>query len=197
LTDQKWLAIAAFLLFLGAVSLYLFFPDAMQTAVSEIKWRLLSFRKKGVTYEYIEVITNQILATYWGKVGWLAVGLPTWIINGLTVFGLIGMALQVYTLIRSKITYQQILLWFATWIIALFGILAVFRNGLTTGATQGRLLFPAIGALSLLMVAGWHEMLPQKIQRYLPVFVISLFLFCNLLLWLTGVLPVYYQPFLD
>ena len=196
-TQKRWLMVSILLLFVSVVTLYLLFPEIVQTALSEIKWRLLSFRKKGITDEYIKVITSQILATYWGKVGWLAVGLPSWIINGLTALGLIGMTLQGYALAKAKVNRQQLSLWVGTWLIAIFTILAVFRNGLTTGATQGRLLFPAIGALSLLMVAGWHEVLPEQIQRYFPAFVISLFLFCNMLLWLTGVLPVYYQPFLD
>ena len=88
-------------------------------------------------------------------------------------------------------------LWLAVWLVALLTVLAVARNGLTTFATQGRLLFPAIGALSLLMVAGWHQTLPTRIQQYLPLLVILLFLFCNLILWLTGVIPIYYQPFFD
>jgi hypothetical protein len=91
----------------------------------------------------------------------------------------------------------QFKLWITTWLIASFTILAVFRNGLTTFATQGRLLFPAMGALSLLMVAGWHDVLPERVQRYLPAFIILFFFSCNMILWLAGILPVYYQPFLD
>jgi hypothetical protein len=92
---------------------------------------------------------------------------------------------------------SQFKLWITTWLIASFTILAVFRNGLTTFATQGRLLFPAMGALSLLMVAGWHDVLPERVQHYLPAFIILFLFSCNMILWLTGILPVYYQPFLD
>ena len=56
---------------------------------------------------------------------------------------------------------------------------------------------PAIGALSFLMAAGWHETLPARVQRYLPALIVLLFFCCNMILWLTGILPVYYQPFLD
>jgi hypothetical protein len=100
-------------------------------------------------------------------------------------------------LIRSKARGLPLNLWRAAWAIAIFTLLAVFRNGLTTFATQGRLLFPAIGALSLLMVAGWHDILSPQLQRYLALFVVLSLLFCNLLLWLTGIIPVYYQPFFD
>lgn len=197
LTEKRWLIISSFLLSAAIVFLYFLLPEVAQTAVNEIKWRLLSFRDNAFTEKYIKFISEQILATYWGKVGWLAVGLPTWIINTLTALGLTGMALQVYALIKNRVTDQRSLLWIAVWLIATFAILAVFRNGLTTRATQGRLLFPAIGALALLMAAGWHEILPRKLQRYFPALIVLLFLLANMLLWLTGIIPVYYQPFLD
>jgi hypothetical protein len=47
------------------------------------------------------------------------------------------------------------------------------------------------------MVAGWHDILPERFQHYLPAFIVLLFFCCNMILWLTGILPVYYQPFLD
>ena len=62
---------------------------------------------------------------------------------------------------------------------------------------KGRFLFPAIGALSLLMVSGWHAVIPQTNRRLLPLVVMVLMLICTLVLWQFGVLPVYYQPFID
>jgi hypothetical protein len=194
---KRWFIISALLLLIGVLLFYVFFPGTLQTAVSEIKWRLWSFRDNAFTEKYIKFIVEQILATYWGKVGWLAVGLPAWIINSLTVLGVAGMILHLYALIRNRVIAQDSVLWIAVWVIATFALLAVFRNGLTTRATQGRLLFPAIGALSLLMAAGWYEILPQRLERYFPAVIVLLFLICNLILWQTGILPIYYQPFFD
>jgi hypothetical protein len=196
-TEKRWLVVFTLSLLATIVILYVLLPQVAQTAVNEIKWRLLSFRDNAFTEKHIKFISEQILATYWGKVGWLAVGLPTWIINSLTALGLMGMALHMYVLIKNRGTAQQSILWMAVWLIAILAILAVFRNGLTTRATQGRLLFPAIGAISLLMVAGWYEILPRKLQQYFPALIVLLFLLCNLMLWGTGILPIYYQPFLD
>ena len=196
-TQKRWLLYSSLLGVFGAGIFYLLFPEIIQSAVSEIKWRLFSLRKNALTFEYIRTISSQIIWTYWGKVGWLAVGLPLWIIRLLTGLGLIGIALHILSLIKSKIEHPNLKSWVTVWLIVLFTILAVFRNGLTSSATQGRFLFPAIGALSLLMVAGWHETLPQRVQHYLPALIVVLFLSCNMVLWLTGILPIYYQPFLD
>jgi hypothetical protein len=193
----RWLLYSGLLVLLGAGIFYLLFPETGQSAMHEVQWRLFSLRENALTVKYIKTITSQIVWTYWGKVGWLAVGLPLPIIQLLTGLGLIGMILQIYYLIKSRTRGLPLGLWLATWAIAIFTLLAVFRNGLTTFATQGRLLFPAIGALSVLMIGGWHEVLPERFQRYLPALIVLLFFCCNISLWLTGILPVYYQPFLD
>ena len=196
-SQKRWLFYSGIFVLLFAVIFYLLFPEIVNFALSEVKWRLFSLHKKALTVKYIKDISSQILWTFWGKVGWLAVGLPAWIIYLLSTLGLAGMTLQIGSLVKSKSSAPQSNLWLATWLIAAFTILAVFRNGLTTSATQGRLLFPAMGALSLLMVAGWHSVLPERAQDYLPVVIVLFFFSCNMILWLTGILPVYYQPFFD
>jgi hypothetical protein len=196
-TQKRWVFCLGMLILFGAGMFYLFFPESVQSAASEIKWRLTSFRKDAFTEKHIEFILSQILGTYWGKVGWLAVGLPAWIINSLTALGLMGIALHGYSIVKRKARDQRAVSWLAVWLTAVLTILAVLRNGLVTRATQGRLLFPAIGAISLLMVAGWYEISPQRFQQYLPAFIVLLFLSLNLILWLTGIVPIYYQPFLD
>ena len=195
--QKRWLLYTSFGVLVGAGIFYLLFADTVQTAWNEIQWRLFSLRKDALTEKYIRAITSQILWTYWGKVGWLAVGLPLWIIQLLTGLGLIGMILQAVHLMRSGTRGLLLSLWLAAWTFGIFTLLAVFRNGLTTFATQGRLLFPAIGALSILMIGGWYNIVSPRLQPYLPLLVVLFFLFCNLLLWLTGVIPVYYQPFFD
>jgi hypothetical protein len=195
--QKRWMFFAGLLIVLGAGIVYFLFPAIVQSAASEIEWRLFSLRKNALTEEYLRKVTSQILWTYWGKVGWIAVGLPLWVIQFLTGFGLIGMLLSVVKWIRARADRLPFNILLATGLIALFTLLAVFRNGLTTFGAQGRLLFPAIGALSLLMVAGWHDVLPLRARPYLPVVTIWFLLMCNLTLWLAGVIPIYYQPLLD
>jgi hypothetical protein len=196
-SQKKWLFYSGLLILFCAGFFYFLFPETVQFALSEVQWRLFSLEKNALTIKYVKEISSQILWTFWGKVGWLAVGLPSWIIYFLTAFGVIGMALHFGSLVKSRSSHPQFQLWMATWLIAIFTILAVFRNGLTTIASQGRFLFPAMGALALLMITGWHDILPERVQHYFPVIILLFFFFCNMVLWLTGILPVYYQPFLD
>ena len=194
---KRWLVYSGLIaLFIGGF-LYFLFPETIQPAVNEISWRLFSFRHDAMTWKYLIFLTEKIISSYWGKVGWLAVELPVPLLVVLSLFGLIGMVASIrsFTRIKSRATQSQI--WKTIWTIALLSIAAVTRNGLTTSATKGRFLFPAIGALSLLMVSGWYQILPERYQNHLPWIVISIMLICNLVLWQFGVLPIYYQPFLD
>ncbi|MCI0549429.1 MAG: hypothetical protein L0287_00595 [Anaerolineae bacterium] len=197
LRQKQWLVIAGLVFLFSLGIFYFLFPEAFEWTQKEITWRLFSLRKKGVDFDYIKTITSQIVWTYWGKVGWIAVGLPWWVIDLLTAVALFGIAAQIYKIIKSKTNYPQFNYWIATTMIALFTILAVGRNGLTTGATQGRFLFPAIGALSLLMVSGWHGVLPERVQKKFPLIVVIVMSILNISLWAFGIIPIYYQPFLD
>lgn len=197
LRQKPWLILAV-LVFLASMGiLYFLFPEALEWTQKEIIWRLFSLREKGVDFEYIKTITSQIIWTYWGRVGWLAVGLSWWVVDMLTAFAGFGIAAQIYTLIKAGKSHPQMKYWGATVLFALFTVLAVARNGLTTGATQGRFLFPAIGALSLLMISGWYDRLPEKFQRSLPLISILMMVTLTLGLWIFGIIPVYYQPFFD
>lgn len=197
LRSKRWLIFSGFAVLLSVGVFYILFPETLQTAWNEIRWRLFSLRRNALTSRYIKAILSQIIWTYWGKVGWLAVGLHAYIVNFLTALGLTGLLLHAGRLVTSKRNTPQFNLWLGTWVIAMFTILAVLRNALTTSATQGRFLFPAMGALSILMVRGWHDILSERYQRILPAFIILLLVCCNMILWLTGILPAYYQPFLD
>ena len=195
--QKRWLFYSGISVMIAAGIFYFLFPNVFDFAISEVKWRLTSLHKNALTVKYIKAISGQIISTFWGNVGWLAVELPKWMFYFLTAFGLSGMALQARELMKRDSVYVQKNIWLAVWLIVVCTILAVFRNGLTTFATQGRFLFPVMGALSLLMVAGWHSVASEPIQRFFPALIVLLFLSCNMILWLSGILPVYYQPFLD
>jgi hypothetical protein len=197
LRSKTWIVRSGVAVVLGAGAFYLLFPETLQTAWDEINWRLFSLRRNALTSRYLKAITSQVLWTYWGKVGWIAVGLHYYIVSILTALGLVGLLLHAYRLVRSKMREPQFPLWLGTWVIALFTLLAVSRNALSTSATQGRFLFPAIGALSILMVGGLYSILPGRVRHHLPWIVTVLMVSCTLVFWQFGILPAYYQPFLE
>ncbi len=85
--------------------------------------------------------------------------------------------------------------WSMVWLVAGLSLFGIIKNGLVTPQYQGRFLFPALGALSLLIITGWYTLLPPRARPYLPHIVITLHIGLNFLLWFTRVIPIYYQPF--
>jgi hypothetical protein len=88
-------------------------------------------------------------------------------------------------------------LWMLIWIAASFTLLVVIKNTLSTPQYQGRFFFPALGPISVLITAGWHNLLPRRTAPYLVQIIMVSFIIINLYVWFYQVIPIYYQPFLD
>jgi hypothetical protein len=86
--------------------------------------------------------------------------------------------------------------WRLVWLAVGLALLVVGRNALTTPQFQGRFLFPAIGPLSLLAVAGWHALLPGRARQAILPAALLILLATHLIL-ISRILAVYYQPWLD
>ncbi len=198
LQNKKRLLLFGSIVSLGSLGiLYLLSPATLRSSVAQIGWRLFNVRPESLKGIYLTTMLSQVIWSFWGKVGWLAVALPVWMVNLLTILALAGMLLSAISQIRSSPRGSQPSVWRVTWIAVLLSIAAVLKNGLNTDLTQGRFLFPAIGPLALLMVAGWYEILPQRFRSDLVIIVIILMLAATLALWHFGIVPVYFQPFLD
>jgi hypothetical protein len=202
-----WLAGGGVLLGLGLLAgLFQLAPDRAEVLFSEFLWRGLSIRPDALRLDYLRPMFVQLVWSYWGKVGWLAVGLPGAVIALLAFLAAAGAAASLRPLLSSRARERFPAAWEAAagrqawiwlWVAAGLAILLVTKNGLTTPRNQGRFLFPANGALLLLVASGWFDLAAPRLQPYLLPLVILAMVALNLLLWSGGVIPVYYQPFLD
>jgi len=87
--------------------------------------------------------------------------------------------------------------WRFAWLGLALALVVFFKNFLSESfGVQGRFLFPASGFVALLVVAGWLTVLPTRLHAALPWAVGVLLVAANLVLWTTGIVPTYYQPFL-
>ena len=127
--------------------------------------------------------------SFWAAFGWGNVTLPGWIYLGLRVVVLVALPGVVLVLLRpgrNGDRYDRLGLWAMTLCVAGIGVaLAVWTSTIT--ASLGRLLFPALVPLAVLLTLGWF-----RLWRRLPVIIVG----CLAVLALT--VPVYlaraYQP---
>jgi 4-amino-4-deoxy-L-arabinose transferase-like glycosyltransferase len=114
--------------------------------------------------------------SFWGTFGWLNITWEEWIYTILRTWtrlsglGLLVLALR-WLLYRSPLkigdqphvaapTLLLVLIWTAS-------VAALLTQWiLVAGGLQGRLLFPAISALAVLLIAGWTSLVPRRWQVY-------------------------------
>jgi len=139
--------------------------------------------------------------SFWGLFGWFSILLPIWIytlLDVLTLGALIGLVWRVlrrrtpvYALLNQPHTRVRLLVWGWT----LLSLLLLFYWISQAAGSQGRLLFPAIGAIGILFVSGvqtWLRHLPANWQA-LTWLLIPLLLLGSSLFALSTLLPSSYR----
>ncbi|NLE75960.1 MAG: hypothetical protein GX605_04330, partial [Chloroflexi bacterium] len=101
--------------------------------------------------------------SYWALFGQTNLPLPFWLYrlwDALLGVGLLGMAWHLLRLLRGR-AWGAVARWvfLAAWAGAV--AVALVRWTLLTTGSQGRLLYPAVGALSLLLAQGWLAWTPM------------------------------------
>ncbi len=146
--------------------------------------------------DFFRTEAGLVWMSYWAVFGWFNLAAPGWVygVYGLlTAFGLAGLALFVARAVRRRdwgalggVGYL------ALW--ALIVAVGLIRWTLTTGGSQGRLLYPAIGAHAVLLALGWTELAPARARRWLFLALGAVLL--ALALWMPfGVIrPAYARP---
>lgn len=152
--------------------------------------------------------------SFWGLFGWFNILLPRWcyhLFDGITLLGLLGLVGTVskgFSYSKAqKARYQQklaqfnipVLLLLAVWALIPFGLIVYWAQQATS--SQGRLLFPSLSALVILLVAGlyfWLDLISQRellrratqaIGAFIPIFLLACTLFALLVL-----IPQTYYP---
>ncbi|NLG48944.1 MAG: phospholipid carrier-dependent glycosyltransferase [Chloroflexi bacterium] len=135
--------------------------------------------------------------SFWGIFGWFNVLMrPTWLywlLDALTLAALAGLGVGLFragreTLRRIWPTYALLLAWIGALAVALL------RWTMTTRASQGRLLFPGISVLSLLLVLGLAGWLSTRHSRRVLAGIGGLLALLSLVAPLAFIRPAYAPP---
>ncbi len=130
---------------------------------------------------------------YWATFGWGQIRPPEWVYQllfWLTRIGLIGLALALVAKLAqgdksrplplnlTEIHFAKIfvlLLW------TVLNLILYVRWVMEVGSvSHTRLVFPAIGAISLLLALGWHALVPRRLGSWFSGTVIAFFLTLNI-----------------
>ncbi|TEU16308.1 MAG: hypothetical protein E3J21_10930 [Anaerolineales bacterium] len=146
--------------------------------------------------------------TFWGLFGGVNVAMEPaayWVLNALAILGLVGLMIDLGRALVTRFTFQvsrddsslttrYSLLTLLTWPIILF--LALIRWTTITKASQGRLMFPAISAISVLLALGWSQWVPRRYEKWLLGIVGGLMLVLAAIAPFRYIAPAYAKPVL-
>ena len=134
--------------------------------------------------------------SFWALFGWFNILLPEpfyWLVDGLTVLGLVGLGVFAARSLRWRPAWtRQTLLMLAAWILLV--LVGVARWTLLTPASQGRLLYPALPAVALFLVLGWAELIPRRFRRPVGLTALALWALWAALCPLLFIRPAYALP---
>ena len=146
--------------------------------------------------DFFQTEARLVWLSYWAVFGWFNLAAPGWVYRVyalLTALGVAGLVLLIVRAVRQKrwgdlAGVGYLALW------SLIVAVGLVRWTLTTGGSQGRLLYPAVGAHATLLALGWAQLVPARARRWLFPALGGVLL--ALALWLPfGVIrPAYARP---
>lgn len=134
--------------------------------------------------------------SFWALFGWFNILVPEpfyRIVDALTILGLAGFLLFLArSLRRQPAGTGPILVMLVVWVDLIS--IALLRWTLLTPAGQGRLLYPALGALALFLNVGWAELMPRRLGRPLGGLALAAWIAWAALCPLLIIAPAYKAP---
>ncbi len=112
--------------------------------------------------------------SFWALFGWFSILLPGWIyrvLDGISALALIGLVWELFEIGRRRggqvlrAAEWRVSFLLLTWAVMLVGLMLYWTTFAIS--TQGRLLFPALGAFSILLAMGLNRVLrplPERVR---------------------------------
>lgn len=134
--------------------------------------------------------------SFWGFFGGMNVPMSPWVYRTLDILAGLGLLGFLISLACQWKRYEPLTRWqiglVAIWPAVVF--VSLIRWTLMTIATQGRLMFAAIGAIAILIVWGWLSIIPKRYKGWGAGIIAALFLTLAIAAPIAYIAPAYAQP---
>lgn len=146
--------------------------------------------------DFFQTEARLVWMSYWAVFGWFNLAAPGgvyWVYALLALLGLFGLGLFIGRAVRQRRRGDWAgVAYLSLWALMVAG--GLVRWTLTTGGSQGRLLYPAVSAHAVLLALGWAQLAPARARRLLFLAMGGVLL--ALALWMPfGVVrPAYARP---
>jgi 4-amino-4-deoxy-L-arabinose transferase-like glycosyltransferase len=193
----QWLMESSVLVSTAIVPLVLglMFLPAMREQVA-YAYASLQPKPQFMSLQYLTSLWPLTYTSFWGRFGWMNVATPLWIadtMNAVTLVGLIGVLVLIVrgkSQIQAPTVRQSLVLLWATCALVALGFILF---NLSARQPQGRLLFPALPALVVLVALG-YRLLAGKLYPVVGASIVLLTFVANLVCLFGALLPAYALP---
>ncbi len=135
-------------------------------------------RTQAPSFAKLIALFDGVRKSLWAVFGWFNVIVPSWIYTILSLWMLLGSVGFLHYLVKTvqRRDWEQLILWSIIAFWALTYVAALMKWALIS-SPQGRMLFPALSAMTLLWLKGWIDWLPAQVgKKFATASVVSLVL---------------------
>ena len=134
--------------------------------------------------------------SFWALFGWFNILAPEvfyWVLDALAVLGVVGFGVfLIRSWAQAPSSTREIILMLAVWLGLV--MVALLRWTVLASASQGRLAYPALPAIAMVLVIGWAEFVPRRLRRPLGTATLALWVVCATLCAALVIRPAYALP---
>jgi len=132
---------------------------------SEIFQRLLRINPLQVAPPRLNLMVVDLYQSFWARFGWMSIAAGGWMYCAWGGFLLACLAGWIFPRRGAEAlppgSKRSLILLLTSFLVLLLGVV---KNNLLVPQSQGRFLFPALGAVSILLAAGWLRLFDAKRQ---------------------------------
>lgn len=127
-----------------------------------VMFEVLPGRDETLTWAELLALLPGVWRSFWAVFGWFNLVVPTWLYTGYTVLALIGLSGLLLGLWRARQTSLRLWMSIALLLIWLLVLIGLVLRWAQISYPQGRLLFPALSSVALLLTFGWAQWVPRR-----------------------------------
>jgi len=180
-------------LLIGLTAAMILFPNDVMIKYRVMVWRLIRTTPDLVTVEHLQWMLKDIYRSFWATFGWMSIRVGWWLYLAWSLICLAGVIGWVKAIIQRKEIADA---WkrkagiLVTAMILL--MLGVVKNNLLVRQSQGRFLFPALGAIAVLLSYGLLNLFPDRVRDRAAVGYTTVLITLNLVSLFAYLIPESY-----
>jgi len=180
-------------IFIGIAAAVILFPDDAMIKFRVMVWRLLRTTPTLVTVEHLQWMVKDIYRSFWATFGWMSIRVGWWLYLAwglISLAGLIGWLKVIKQRKGMEDGWKRKAGILAAAIVLL--LMGVIKNNLLVRQSQGRFLFPALGAIAVLLSYGLLNLFGERVRERAAVSYAAIFIILNLVALLAYLIPASY-----